>query len=144
MISARTRLSSERFPACARVLACIVIAMAMAMAAATVTADEADSSPAGRQSLGDAWWTGPILASGAGTLPHGHALVEPYLFDVVRTGHYDSDGHRRSADRDQFFGSLTYVLYGVTDRFTAGLIPTFGFVDVSNGRDSSAVQRLDQ
>jgi len=103
-------------------------------------AGEPQSSATGRQSLDDAWWTGPIVASGAGTLPQGHALVEPYLFDVIRTGRYDTDGHRRSAERDQFFGSLTYILYGVTDRFTAGLVPTFGFNDLSHGRDSSSIQ----
>ncbi|MDY6945315.1 MAG: transporter [Pseudomonadota bacterium] len=93
-----------------------------------------------RQSLDDAWWTGPIVAAGAGTLPQGHALVEPYLFDVIRYGRYDREGHERSASRAHYYGSLTYILYGVTDRFTAGLIPTFGYNDVSVGRDSSAVQ----
>lgn len=93
-----------------------------------------------RQSLDDAWWTGPILAAGAGTLPQGHALVEPYLFDVIRYGRYDRDGKEKSASRSHSYGSLTYILYGVTDRFTAGLIPTFGYNDVSDGRDSSGVQ----
>ena len=61
----------------------------------------------------EAWWTGPILASSGGTLPRGHALVEPYLFDARGHG-YD------------YAGSLTYLLYGVTDRLTVGVIPTFG------------------
>jgi hypothetical protein len=93
-----------------------------------------------RQSLDDAWWTGPILAAGAGTLPQGHALVEPYLYDVIRYSRYDRDGHEQDTSRSHHYGSLTYMLYGVTDRFTAGLIPTFGFNDVSEGRDSSAIQ----
>lgn len=91
-----------------------------------------------RQSLEDAWWTGPIVAAGAGTLPQGHALVEPYVYDVIRYGRFDSGGHERDAERVDSFGSLTYLLYGVTDSFTAGLIPTFGYNDVS-GRDSSGV-----
>jgi hypothetical protein len=96
-----------------------------------------------RQSLDDAWWTGPIIAAGAGTLPQGHALVEPYLFDAIRYGRYDRNGNEQSASRTHSYGSLTYMLYGVTDRFTAGLIPTFGYNDVSEGRDSSGIQAGD-
>lgn len=93
-----------------------------------------------RQSLEDAWWTGPIVAAGAGTLPQGHVLVEPYLFDVIRYGRFDRDGNERDAARVHGYGSLTYMLYGVTDAFTVGLIPTFAFNEVSEGRDSSGVQ----
>jgi hypothetical protein len=96
-----------------------------------------------QQSLDDAWWTGPIIAAGAGTLPQGHALVEPYVYDVIRYGRYDGDGNERSASRAHHYGSLTYILYGVTDRFTAGLIPTFGYNDLSTGRDSSGIQTGD-
>ena len=118
------------------VLALITIGMATRSA----IADEGESSSAGRQSLDDAWWTGPIVAAGAGTLPKGHALIEPYLYDVIRYARYDEDGRSQDADRVHSYGSLTYMLYGVTDKFTAGLIPIFGFNDVSNGPDSSAVQ----
>jgi hypothetical protein len=92
-----------------------------------------------RQSLDDAWWTGPIVAAGAATLPRGHALIEPYIYDVVTRGRYDSDGNYRSTDTVHSYGSLTYLLYGVTDSFTAGVIPTFGFNDVSSGSDSSGI-----
>jgi hypothetical protein len=92
-----------------------------------------------RQSLDDAWWTGPIVAAGAATLPAGHALIEPYVYDVITRGRYDSEGNYRSTDTVHSYGSLTYMLYGVTDGFTAGVIPTFGFNDVSDGADSSSV-----
>src|ERR1044072_1157900 len=92
-----------------------------------------------RQSLDDAWWTGPIVAAGAATLPQGHALIEPYVYDAITHGRYGRDGHYRSSDTVNSFGSLTYILYGVTDSFTAGLIPTFGFNDLSNGSDSSGI-----
>lgn len=93
-----------------------------------------------RQSLEDAWWTGPLVAAGAGTLPKGHALIEPYLFDVIRYGRFDENGDRHSVPRDHGYGSLAYMLYGVTDEFTVGMIPTFGFNDVAEGRNSSGVQ----
>jgi hypothetical protein len=116
-----------------------LIAITIATAAGTVVADEAGTGPA-RQSLDDAWWTGPVIAAGAGTLPQGHALIEPYFYDVVRYARYDSKGHRRSAERIHNYGSLTYALYGVTDKFTAGFVPIFGYTDVRTGRDSSAIQ----
>lgn len=117
--------------------------MALAVGSSTVHANELRNRAAEdsqRQSLEDAWWTGPIVAAGAGTLPQGHALVEPYLFDVIRYARFDRDGKRRDASRIHGYGSLTYMLYGVTDAFTVGLIPTFGFNEVSEGSDSSGVQ----
>ncbi|MFT3791428.1 MAG: transporter [Rudaea sp.] len=86
----------------------------------------AEETPLVRQSLDEAWWTGPMLAASAGTLPQGHFLVEPYLYDAISP---HADG----------FGSLTYINYGLTDRLTVGLIPTFGYNRVSGGLDSSHV-----
>ncbi|GAA0890039.1 transporter [Rhodanobacter soli] len=85
-----------------------------------------DATPAPRQSLDDAWWTGPMLANSAATLPRGHVLVEPYLYDV-RSAHANG------------YGSLTYMLYGLTDRLTVGLVPVLGYNRVDGGRDSSGV-----
>jgi hypothetical protein len=79
-----------------------------------------------RQLLDDAWWTGPMLAPSAATLPRGHFLIEPYLYDVV-------------AAHSNGFGSLTYGNYGLTDQLTVGLIPTAGFNHVSHGPSSSGV-----
>lgn len=89
-------------------------------------AAESAAEPAARQSIDDAWFTGPMLAPSAGTLPRGHVLIEPYLYDVVSSG---SDG----------FGSLTYINYGLTDRLTVGMIPTFGYNRVGGGAGSSHV-----
>jgi hypothetical protein len=112
-----------------RALATLLLSLPLSSGAA-----EAD-----RQALDDAWWTGPIVAAGAATLPAGHALIEPYVYDVITRGRYDDDGNYRSTDTVHSYGSLTYMLYGVTDGFTAGVIPTFGFNDVANGADSSGI-----
>lgn len=90
---------------------------------------EPKAAPA-EQSLDEAWWTGPMLASGAGTLPKGRWLVEPYLFDAKTDG----------ADS---LGSLTYILYGLHDRVTVGVIPTFNYTIVEDGPDSSRVRAGD-
>lgn len=92
-----------------------------------------------RQSLKDAWWTGPMLAPSASTLPRGHSLIEPYFYDVTTQGTFDSKGTRRTAPHENSFGSLTYALYGVADRFTIGMIPTFGYNQISNGPSSSGI-----
>ena len=89
-----------------------------------------DASPP-RQSLDDAWWTGPMLANSAETLPRGHMLVEPYFYDVTSKG-------------TDAFGSRAYVLYGLTDRLTVGLIPIIGYNRVSNAPNSSGIGLGDQ
>ncbi|WP_233842808.1 transporter [Dyella sp. 2HG41-7] len=76
--------------------------------------------------MSDAWWTGPMLANSAETLPPGHFLFEPYLYDI-RSPHNDS------------FGSRTYILYGLVNRLSVGVIPVFGYNKVSNGPNSSGV-----
>jgi hypothetical protein len=91
------------------------------------------------QTRDDAWWTGPMLAASAASLPQGHALLEPYLFDVITTGAIDAAGSHHPAARDQELGSLTYVLYGLTDRVTIGMIPRFFYQDPAGAPNSSGV-----
>jgi hypothetical protein len=98
-------------------------AFAQTVAVASVNADAPSSD---HQSLDDAWWTGPLLANSAGTLPPGHVLVEPYLYDI-------SSAHSHG------YGSRTYVLYGLANRLTVGVIPVFGYNTASGGAHSSHV-----
>jgi hypothetical protein len=93
----------------------------------------------GRQTMDDAWWTGPLLAASASSLPHGHFLVEPYIYDIITYAHYDTQGRRVSSPHENDFGSQSYVLYGITDRISAGLIPRFGFKEASQGPSSTRV-----
>jgi hypothetical protein len=95
------------------------------------------SSP--HEALSDAWWTGPLLAPSANTLPRGHMLLEPYLYDVITQGFYNSNGTRVRAPHANGFGSLTYINYGVVDKFTVGMIPVFGYNKVGNGPSSAGV-----
>jgi hypothetical protein len=67
-----------------------------------------------------------MLAPSAATLPRGHFLIEPYLFDV-RSAH--SNG----------FGSLTYMNYGLANKLTVGMIPTAGFNVMNHGPSSSGI-----
>ncbi len=92
-----------------------------------------------RESRDEAWWTGPLLAPNAATLPQGHALIEPYLFDEISNGHFDADGNRHTGPYEHDIGSLTYMLYGVTDSITAGLLPRFGYNEPAGQPNSSGI-----
>jgi hypothetical protein len=109
------------------------------VAALTLTAGVASAQCGDGQSPADAWWTGPMLANSAGTLPRGHVLLEPYLYDVTPHGYYDREGVRHGTPHANGFGTLTYAIYGVTDRLGVGLIPTAGFNTISGGPSSSGV-----
>jgi hypothetical protein len=90
----------------------------------SAAAQQAGSSS--RELLADAWWTGPLLTASAGTLPAGHFLLEPYLYDVV--------GPNTNA-----LGSRTYAIAGVGSGVALGLIPTFGYAVVKHAPSSSRI-----
>src|SRR5262249_9825686 len=90
-------------------------------------------NPVARQSRDDAWRAGPRRAAAPGTLPPGHFLIEPYVFDVIPRGHYDSDGTRISGPHANNYGSQSYVLYGLVDRVSVGFIPRFAYNVPSEG-----------
>ncbi len=98
----------------------------------------APAACAAEQSREDAWWTGPMLAPSAATLPSGHVLIEPYLYDVMSEGRFDRHGTRQPGQGEHDVGSLTYVLYGLADRVTLGMIPRFGFNEPAGAANSSA------
>jgi hypothetical protein len=119
------------------VKAAIVLVLWGQFAALAPGAARAD--PAARQSLDDAWWTGPLLAPTAATLPVGHILFEPYFYDSIPFASIDKHGASHPVPRENDFGSQSYFLYGLADRFTVGLIPRFGFKMPESGKSSSAV-----
>jgi hypothetical protein len=108
------------------VAALMIAGLFVGTARAEAQQEPSPPSSVDHQSLDDAWWTGPMLAPSAATLPRGHLLIEPYLYDVT-------------AAHSNGLGSLTYMNYGLADRLTVGLIPTAGFNLVSNGPSSSGV-----
>jgi len=116
------------------------VALVAALVAALASPVRAQTPSGARQSTSDAWWTGPMLANSASALPHGHALVEPYFYDVTTLGAFDAHGDRHSTPHAQGYGSLTYIIYGLTDRVSVGLVPTLGYNTVENGPSSSRLQ----
>src|SRR6202035_4000514 len=90
-----------------------------------------------RHPMNDAWWTGPMLANTPATAPRGHSLAETYLYDVATQGAYTVNRAHRSAPHANSYGSLTYLIYGLSDKTGFGLIPTAGY-NTASGESSSA------
>lgn len=104
----------------------VVIALMGFLIPLAALAQQIPDSSQAPQSLDDAWWTGPMLAPSPNTLPRGHMLIEPYLFDV-------KSAHAHG------FGSLTYLLYGLVDRLTVGSIINVGWNRPDDGASSSGI-----
>jgi hypothetical protein len=109
----------------------------LVLLAANARADES-SADSPREALSDAWWTGPLLAANASAFPAGHALIEPYVFDVIDKGQYDSNGRHEPSAAGHELGSLTYLIYAVTDRVSVGLLPRFAYDEPAGAPNSSA------
>ena len=97
------------------------------------------AAAAADQSRDDAWWTGPLLAASAASMPAGHVLFEPYLFDVISTGRLDMNGRHHAVAGEHDPGSLSYLIYSVTDHLAVGMIPHFGFNEPAGAANSSHV-----
>jgi hypothetical protein len=120
---------SRRIASCS---ACVVMGLGALVRPASAPADD-------RQSRDDAWWTGPLLAASAATLPQGHWLFEPYLFNVITTGSLDAQGHHHPATPQHDLGSQSYIIYGLTDRLAIAVLPRFSFDEPSGAPDSSHI-----
>lgn len=106
-------------------------------AAAAAFAHEPEAAPCAiTHPMDDAWWTGPMLANTAETAPRGHYLLEPYLYDVSTQGQFTEDGKRHSASHANNVGNLTYIVYGLSNTWGVGVIPTGGYNKLSGSSSS--------
>lgn len=113
-------------------LRAMIVALSMLCVAAPALAHVAiPDNCALTHPMGDAWWTGPMLANTAETAPRGHYLLEPYLYDVSTQGQFAANGARHSTPHANNFGNLTYIVYGLADTWGVGVIPTGGYNQLS-------------
>lgn len=96
------------------VLAALAAIFVSSMPVAAHAAEEVKSAEAERYraAMQGARWTGPLLASTAETLPHGHFYTEPYFFDSISGG-------------IDYPGTSGFYQYGLTDNYTVGFQPFF-------------------
>ena len=118
----------------------LLTALLLAVTALAGAQDDKGLPKDAHESLDEAWWTGPMLAPSAATLPRGHILIEPYFFDITVQGHLDHRGTDQSTSHSNNLGSLTYALYGLTDKLTVGVIPTVAYGMGSGSPSSSGIQ----
>lgn len=118
-------------------LSWIVASATVFMPSALAEQSTATDSPTSVESRDEALWTGPLLASSASTLPQGHWLFEPYLYNSVAVGRFDGRGDRSSERHSATVGSLAYLIYGATERVSVGVIPKFAYRNASGPGGSS-------
>jgi hypothetical protein len=58
---------------------------------------------------------------------------------VISNGHFDQNGNRHSGPYEHDLGSLSYLLYGLADRLSVGVIPHFGYNEPAGEPNSSGV-----
>lgn len=110
---------------------------AIGIGASAVAWATSESGVSPQQAMDEAWWTGPLLAPNAATLPQGHWLIEPYVYDLMTYGQFNRNGTLQSTAAAHDFGSQSYIEYGLVDRFTLGLIPRVGLHESGAGQGSS-------
>lgn len=109
----------------------------LAIGSGSAGADSETAAPS-RESLEDAWWTGPLLASNARVGRPGHGVVEPYFSDVITDGRYDAAGNRRAAARSHSVESQVYFGYGLCNGVAVGLLTRFAYVEPAGAPNSSS------
>tara|TARA_B100002052_G_scaffold287501_1_gene302508 strand:- start:1190 stop:2290 length:1101 start_codon:yes stop_codon:yes gene_type:complete len=100
----------------------------------------AASGPAPRQAMSDALFTGPLAAPNATALPKGHWDIEPYLIDSIQYASFDDDWSQTDVKDSHALRSVTLMQYGLTDRLSIALLPTFGYNIPADGSTSSGPQ----
>lgn len=114
------------------------ISAALLCAGPIATGASADAGLA-QQSLSDAWWTGPLLAQSATTLPAGHLYTEPSLYDSIPYARLDGAGNEHDVPHENRLGSSLPLKYGVTDRLAIGATLRFAYDWIAQGPSSSGV-----
>lgn len=120
-----------------RTLALHTVICAIGIGASAAAGATSQSAASPQEGMDEAWWTGPLLAPNAATLPQGHWLIEPYVYDDMTYGQFDRNGTLQSTGAAHDFGSQSYIEYGLVDRLTVGLIPRLGLHESSAGQDSA-------
>src|SRR3954451_23468227 len=90
----------------------VLAGAALAWAMMSPVAAQSTDTEQMQAAMDAARWTGPLLASTAETLPHGHFYTEPYFFDGISGG-------------DHHPGTSGFYQYGLADNWTVGMQPFF-------------------
>ena len=111
----------------------IFVALLLALALVALT----PAFAADRESLGDAWWTGPLQTPSANTIPKNHWYIETYFVAEQDNGVYGNNGTKYGANSaaahalgmpgyDNNYNQETLMTYGVANNFNAQILTEFG------------------
>ncbi len=70
------------------------------------------------------WFTGPLLAPSAQTIPKGHVGIEPYVYIGAITGRYDNNWHAKKIEALWINSLQISILGGVNDWIDLAFYPT--------------------
>jgi hypothetical protein len=113
---------------------------ALTLGCAAARADDAGAVAAPPPALTEeAWWTGSLLSASAATMPPGRWLIEPFVVDAITTGEYDAAGTRERAPREQEVGAAAYLMYGLIDGLSVGLLPHLALYREDSAAGSSGL-----
>jgi hypothetical protein len=94
----------------------------------------------GEQSMNDAWFTGPLVASNATSNEKGHWLIEPYFSSPIKYGSFNNDWSTDRAKHNSYTPQSTWLIeYGVTDQISVEVVPAFGY-GIGHDNSSSNIQ----
>ena len=103
----------------------ILVALLLAITLVALT----PAFAAEKQSMGDAWWTGPLQTPNAGTIPKNHWYVETYFAVEQDNGGWNNSGTKYGGNNqyvgsgyDNDFQSTTLFTYGVTNKFNTQIL----------------------
>jgi hypothetical protein len=78
------------------------------------------------------WFTGPLIAPSALTVPAGRFDIEPYLFAIAKTGNYDSSWKNQPMPTLWTFSSQNLVQWGINSWMDMQVTPGV-FYNYTNG-----------
>jgi len=97
--------------------------------------------PSSRQSMDDAWFTGPLDAPNPTPIPVGHFYAEPYLIGSINYGSYDGEWNvHRLAHNNYSLISSTLLETGLLPNLSLAVLPEFGYNIAGEGENSSGLR----
>jgi hypothetical protein len=97
-----------------------------------------------RESLDNAWFTGPLDAPNPTPIPVGHFYAEPYLLGSIKYGNYDGEWNvHRLTHNNYSIISLTLFEAGILPNLSLAVLPEFGYNIEESGPNSSGIRMGD-
>jgi hypothetical protein len=89
-----------------------------------------------KETMEEGWFTGPLVAPAADPNKPGQWVIEPYLLSNINYGTFGRNMNiARSPHNTYTLSSMWFIKYGLTDRLSWFMFPSFGY---TLGHDSNS------